>query len=48
MDDGEGKISYYIPIGHFALHDEFTQRNRPVPRFLFLDQLSQVYFLRWI
>ena len=28
----------------FALHTVFIQNKRPVPRFLFLDQPSQVYF----
>lgn len=28
----------------FALHTLFCQQKRPVPRFLFLDQPSQVYF----
>ncbi len=28
----------------FALHTYFIKNNRPVPRFLFLDQPSQVYF----
>ncbi len=27
-----------------ALHDWFTRKRRPVPRFLFLDQPSEVYF----
>jgi len=31
-------------IALLALHDFFTRKNRPVPRFLFLDQPSQVYF----
>ena len=31
-------------IALFALHTYFINNNRPVPRFLFLDQPSQVYF----
>jgi hypothetical protein len=34
----------YHLIAHLALHRWFAQRVRPVPRFLFLDQPSQVYF----
>lgn len=43
MGSGENWVGYHI-IGHLALHEWFTQRNRPVPRLLFLDQPSQVYF----
>jgi Protein of unknown function (DUF3732) len=43
MGSGENWVGYHL-IGHLALHEWFTQRNRPVPRFLFLDQPSQVYF----
>lgn len=43
MGSGENWVGYHL-IGHLALHKWFTQRNRPVPRFLFLDQPSQVYF----
>ena len=31
-------------ISYFALQHFFINANRPVPRFLFLDQPSQVYF----
>lgn len=31
-------------ITYFALHKYFINANRPVPRFLFIDQPSQVYF----
>lgn len=31
-------------ITYFALHKYFIARSRPVPRFIFLDQPSQVYF----
>jgi Protein of unknown function (DUF3732) len=43
MGSGENWVGHHV-IAHFALHDWFTRKNRPVPRFLFLDQPSQVYF----
>lgn len=43
MGSGENWVGYHL-IGHLALHKWFTERGRPVPRFLFLDQPSQVYF----
>jgi len=43
MGSGENWVGYHL-IGHLALHEWFTNRNRPAPRFLFLDQPSQVYF----
>jgi hypothetical protein len=43
MGSGENWVGYHL-IGHLALHEWFTKRDRPVPRFLFLDQPSQVYF----
>lgn len=43
MGSGENWVGYHL-IGHLALHEWFTKRSRPVPRFLFLDQPSQVYF----
>lgn len=43
MGSGENWVGYHL-IAHMALHKWFAQRNRPVPRFLFLDQPSQVYF----
>jgi hypothetical protein len=43
MGSGENWVGYHL-ITHFALHKWFTQKNRPVPRFLFIDQPSQVYF----
>ncbi len=38
---GENWVGYHL-IGHLALHKWLTERGRPVPRFLFLDQPSQV------
>lgn len=43
MGSGENWVGYHL-IAHLALHRWFAQRVRPVPRFLFLDQPSQVYF----
>lgn len=43
MGSGENYVGYHI-AAHLALHKWFTQRNRPVPRFLILDQLSQAHF----
>jgi hypothetical protein len=43
MGSGENWVGYHL-IAHLALHQWFVERTRPVPRFLFLDQPSQVYF----
>ena len=43
MGSGENWVWYHI-ITHFALHQYFVKHNRPVPRFIFLDQPSQVYY----
>jgi hypothetical protein len=43
MGSGENWVGYHL-IAHFALHHLFVERVRPVPRFLFIDQPSQVYF----
>jgi hypothetical protein len=43
MGSGENWVGYHL-IAHLALHEWFAQRGRPVPRFLFFDQPSQVYF----
>jgi hypothetical protein len=43
MGSGENWVAYHL-LAHLALHRLFAQRNRPVPRFIFLDQPSQVYF----
>lgn len=43
MGSGENWVGYHL-IAHLALHEWFVQHGRPVPRFLFLDQPSQVYF----
>ena len=43
MGSGENWVGYHL-IAHLSLHRWFAKRNRPVPRFLFLDQPSQIYF----
>jgi hypothetical protein len=43
MGSGANWVSYHLLI-HFALHQHFIQLDRPVPRFLILDQPSQVYY----
>jgi hypothetical protein len=43
MGSGENWVGYHL-IAHLTLHAWFSHRDRPVPRFLFLDQPSQVYF----
>jgi len=43
MGSGENWVGYHL-IAHLALHRHFFQKGRPVPRFLFLDQPTQVYY----
>ena len=43
MGSGANWVSYHLLI-HFALHKHFIQAKRPVPKFLIIDQPSQVYF----
>ena len=43
MGSGANWLGCHL-IGHLGLHDWFVRKKRPVPRFLFLDQPSQVYF----
>src|SRR5437764_8343647 len=43
MGSGENWVGYHLTV-HMALHQWFLQKNRPVPRFLFLDQPSQVFY----
>ena len=43
MGSGENWVGYHL-ITHFALHKWFVKHRGPVPRFLFIDQPSQVYF----
>lgn len=43
MGSGRNWVGYHL-IAHFGLHTLFVRKKRPVPRFLFIDQPSQVYF----
>lgn len=43
MGSAENWVGFHL-AAHLALHEDFTRRDRPVPRFLILDQPSQVYF----
>lgn len=43
IGSGENWVAYHLLI-HFAIHKYFVENNRPVPRFLMLDQISQAYF----
>lgn len=43
VGSGENWVGYHV-VTFLALHDWFVSRSRPVPRFMFLDQPSQVYF----
>lgn len=43
MGSGENWVGYHL-ITYLALQKWFVARKRPVPRFLFFDQPSQVYF----
>ncbi|NJM09316.1 DUF3732 domain-containing protein [Candidatus Gracilibacteria bacterium] len=43
MGAGKNWVGYHL-LAHLGLHQHFTQHARPVPRFLFLDQPTQVYY----
>ncbi len=43
MGSGANWVGYHLAT-HFALHHWFVQKDRPTPRFLFLDQSTQVYY----
>ena len=43
MGSGANWVGYHIAV-HLALHKLFVSKGRPVPRFVFFDQPSQVYF----
>lgn len=43
MGSGENWMGYHV-VTHLALAKWFIERSRPVGRFLFLDQPTQVYF----
>ena len=43
MGSGENILGYHL-IAHLALHKFFVDNHRPTPRFLFIDQPTQVYY----
>jgi len=43
MGSAENWLGYHL-VALFSLHKRFVEADRPVPRFIFLDQPSQVYF----
>ena len=43
MGSGKNWLGCHL-LAHFALHQYFVENRRPVPRFLVLDQLTQVFF----
>ena len=43
MGSGSNWVGIHL-IAYFALHKYFVSLKRPVPRFIFIDQPSQVYF----
>ena len=43
VGSGENLLGYHL-VTHFAIHDYLVNNSRPTPRFLILDQPSQVYF----
>jgi hypothetical protein len=43
IGSGANWVAYHLLI-IFALHQHFIQNNRPVPRFVILDQPTQVYY----
>ena len=43
IGSGQNWVGYHV-IAHMALHRWFSKQNRPVPRFLILDQPSQAHY----
>lgn len=43
IGSGANWVSYHLLI-LFSLHKHFVDNNRPIPRFLFIDQPTQVYY----
>lgn len=43
LGSGSNWVGIHL-LAFFALHKFFIERKRPVPRFLFIDQPSQIYF----
>lgn len=45
IGSGHNRLWFHLAV-YFALHRWFIQKGRPVPRFLILDQPTQVYYPR--
>jgi hypothetical protein len=43
MGSAANQVGYHV-VTHLALHKWFVEKDRPVPRFLFLDQPEQAYY----
>lgn len=43
IGSGENWVGYHL-VTFFALHAHFIKNNRPVPRFIVIDQASQAYY----
>lgn len=43
MGSGQNWLWCHL-LAHLALHKWFVEKGRPVPRFLILDQPTQVYY----
>ncbi|WP_017603006.1 DUF3732 domain-containing protein [Nocardiopsis alkaliphila] len=43
IGSGKNHVGYHLAV-HLALHQYFVANNRPVPRFLMLDQPTQPYY----
>jgi hypothetical protein len=43
VGSAENWVGYHL-VAHLALHRYFVRQNRPVPRFLMLDQPTQAYY----
>lgn len=43
MGGGKNWVGYHL-LAHFGLHECFVTQQRPTPRFLILDQPTQVYY----
>jgi hypothetical protein len=43
MGSGASWVGYHL-VAHLALHKQFIDERRPVPRFVILDQITQVFY----
>jgi hypothetical protein len=43
MGSASNWVGYHL-VSHLALHKWFTEQNRPVPRFLMIDQPTQAFY----